>query len=155
YPALRGNPEDVPAGVALKQIWSEAGFRTSAQKVLGHLAHRLTGGLPSAEGVEGLLRVLAEDSFLVEAQLYGYRIYEKLSQFNDACLQLYLATEARRQRCRVCPLVVPDAPAKAPCPRCSGELATFTDADVRRSRYAARALNRSAEPLDAREHTAQ
>ena len=155
YPDLRCDPDEVPAGVSVKQIWSPVGFRTSTQKVLLHLSQRLANAVPTPEGVEFLLRLLAEESFLAPATLHGYKQDVRLYQVSTDCLELELATEDRRRRCGVCALVMPDAPLDAPCPRCSGRLRPFTDRQVRESRYAKRALNPASEPLDAREHTAQ
>ena len=155
YPALRHDPGEVPAGISIKQVWSETGFRTSAQKILLHFTRRLSNAVPSPEGVERLLRLLAEGSFLTPAKLLGYKADVRLYQVRDDCLELEMAFEGRRLRWGTCALVVPDAPQNAPCPRCTGFLQPFTDAQVRQSRYARRALNPASEPLDAREHTAQ
>ena len=111
--------------------------------------------MPSREGVERLLELLAEFSFLTPATLHGFRGSIELYQVSDDCLKLALAVEARRQRCGVCSLVIPDAPSGVPCPRCHGTLAPFTDAEVERSRYAQRAMTPSTVPLNPEEHTAQ
>jgi hypothetical protein len=155
YPTLRCEPGEIPAGISVKQVWSLHGFRTVAQKVLLHFTQQLSEAVPEPEGVERLLRLLADESFLVPVKLYGYSKDCTLFQVGDDCLELELAAEDRRCRCRVCSLVVPDALADAPCPRCSGTLRVFTDAEVRQSRYARRDLDPATEPLDAEEHTAQ
>ena len=155
YPALRCEPGDIPQGVSVKQVWSHAGFRTSAQKILLHFARRLGGSEPDPEGISRLFDLLAEASLLTPARLYGFKKDVELYQVSDDCLTLELAVEGRRRRCGVCALVVPDAPVGVPCPRCSGSLLPFADEQVRQSRYARRALDASAEALDAEEHTAQ
>src|SRR5262245_10676329 len=65
YPTLRCDPDELPKGVAAKQVWSPTGFRTVAQKVLLHFTQRLAKAVPEQEGVERLLRLLAEESLLV------------------------------------------------------------------------------------------
>jgi replicative superfamily II helicase len=155
YPSLRQDLDDVPSGISVKQVWSLHGFRTLAQKVLLHFTQRLSKTVPDPDGVERFLRLLAEESLLVPVKLHGYSKDCSLYQVGDDGLELELATEDRRCRCQVCSLVVPDAPVGAPCPRCCGFLRSFTDEQVRQSRYARRALNPATEPLDAEEHTAQ
>lgn len=155
YPVLRAEADDLPAGVQIKQIWSLVGFRTVAQKVLLQFTTRLSNAVPDPKGVERLLRLLADESFLAPVKLYGYNKDCTLFQVGEDCLELEPATEDRRCRCNTCSLVVPDAPVGAPCPRCPGVLRVFTDAQVGHSRYARRARNPATEPLDAEEHTAQ
>ena len=93
FPALRHEAGDVPDGVEAEQIWSHAGFRTSAQKVLLHLTRRLSGVEPDAEGVTRLIERLAEFSLLSPVKLHGYRKSIELYQVGDDGLKLALAVE--------------------------------------------------------------
>src|SRR5262249_14304817 len=155
YPDLRGERDDVPNGVEIRQVWSHAGFRTAAQKVLVHLTDRIAARVPDRDGVARFLELLADFSFLAPVTLHGYQKSIELYQVSDDCLKLDLAVEGRRQRCGICSLVVPDATPGVPCPRCHGTLAPFADAEVQQSRYAQRARNASTVPLTPEEHTAQ
>lgn len=157
YPALQHDGGDLPAGVLVKPVWGKGHTPASPQKVLTLLLKRLGAAAPDLEAVRQLLHQLADFGYLKRDSLHGTKGKPiELFQVNDAMVVLSLAVEGQRARCDTCTRVVPGGPIGMPCPRCeNGTLRSFGDAEVRRSRYAKRALNPAGAPLVAEEHTAQ
>ena len=157
YPALQQVSGDLPAGVLTKPIWGKGHTPASPQKLLTLLLKRLGATLPDLEAVRQLLYQLADFGYLKIDSLHGTRGKPiDLFQVNDAMVTLSMASEGQRARCDTCTRVVPGGSIGLPCPRCEkGVLRSFSDAEMRRSRYAKRALNPASTPLVAEEHTAQ
>ena len=152
----------LPPGVTCRPVWGQKGRQTAFQEGLARLAAGLNGSTPSPEGVQALLQALAEEQFLAPADLHGRSGKPaRLYQVNAGMALLRLAREPGRLRCDTCSKTVwlPawaafDGPRS--CPRCeNGELVALSDKAVKLSRYARRALDPGATPLNAAEHTAQ
>lgn len=157
YPALQHDGSDRPAGVLVKPVWGKGHTPASPQKVLTLLLKRLGAVSPDLDAVRQLLHQLADFGYLKRDSLHGTKGQPiELFQVNDAMLMLSLAVEGQRTRCDTCTRVVPGGPIGSPCPRCeNGTLRSFTDLEVKRSRYAKRASNLASTALVAEEHTAQ
>lgn len=154
--------DELPPGVRVQTIWSIKGQATNLQKVAEHLAERLVGLSPTADGLLSLMQALVEWQFLKAVDLYGYRGKPiQLYQLNDGMVELSIATDENRCRCTVCGRIthVPrwlHTGGDLPCPHCSkGILQLWDEESVQRSRYVKRTISAASIPLRAAEHTAQ
>jgi len=149
---------EVPSGIRVHNAWrrhGQGGRPPSLQRLFEHLLNRLGGAHGDERMLVDVLDFLRRGSFLVAAEVHGARDRAVVMQLNSETVRLALATDATRCRCTVCGDVMAAARPGLPCPRCHGELATFTDAQVRESRYVRRILSESTATLVAGEHTAQ
>ncbi len=159
YPTLfkDDQEQDRPARVTIKIVWGKSHVPAAPQKTIQRLLERMGAPAPDLNAIKNLLRLLAEESYLKLDTLHGTKGQPiELYQVNDAIVLLSLASEATRARCDTCTRVIPSGQAGMPCPRCeTGVMRTFLDKDMRRSRYARRAMDPHSEALVAEEHTAQ
>ncbi len=147
-----------PYGVTIHNAWRQAGrggSKPALQRIFEHLMDRLGGLMANEHLLEETLRFLQRGSFLVATEVYGTRDPATVCQVNAETVQLRLAEEGERCRCRVCRNVVAPAQPGLPCARCHGELMLFTDRMVDASRSAQRIARDSVGVLTAGEHTAQ
>lgn len=148
----------VPYGVKVNNHWRKpkAGGRgPSLERILKHLLSGFGGIEPTEENMIELLEWLQNGSFLVAAELYGFREKISLLQINAEILQMQLATAEQRYRCQVCATPLLGTREKYPCPHCHGNLIHWRESNVLENRYVKRILSPEFIPLVAGEHTAQ
>ncbi len=147
-----------PSGVAIRNAWRaprSGGRAPSFQRLTEHLLNRF-GTPPPVEG-DGLalLQFLRRGNLLTVSDVFGFRERASACQLNAEFLRLYLTTAANRFRCNVCSWPLAGAQIGAPCPRCHGSAAPWTDSDVEQHRTVRRMRQPDFRPLIADEHTAQ
>ena len=159
YPALFKDDagENCPVGVTIKIVWGKSHVPAAPQKTIQQLLKRMGAPTPDLDAIKNILRLLAHEGYLKRDNLHGIKGQPiELYQANDAVLLLALATEKTRVRCNTCTRVIPSGHEGLPCPRCEiGVMRRFSDVEMRKSRYANRALDPHSESLVAEEHTAQ
>jgi hypothetical protein len=102
-----------------------------------------------------ILTFLRRGNFLVPVTLCGASRNATLLQLSDQVVNLRLVREETRFRCNVCSQARAGVRANSPCPRCSGTFVRWSDREVEQSRAVKHIRKIEAEPLVAREHTAQ
>ena len=149
---------NVPYGVQAHNPWRKpkAGGRgPSLERIFKHLLLRFDGIVPNEEHIVELLEWMNQGSFLVAADIYGFRDKIQLLQVNAEVLHLQLSTEQQRYRCEVCATPMLGGKNNYPCPYCHGNLIRWRQSEVMENRHVKRILSTDFIPLVAGEHTAQ
>jgi hypothetical protein len=147
-----------PHGVAIRNAWRApggGGRAPSFQRLTEQLLTRF--GAPRPDESDGLvlLQFLRRGNFLTISDVFGFRDRAQACQLNAEVVRLRLTNAVDRLRCNVCSWPLAGAQAGAPCPRCHGAAALWSDAEVEQHRTVRRMRQPTFRPLVADEHTAQ
>jgi hypothetical protein len=149
---------EAPFGVAVRNAWrapGAGGRAPSFQRLVEHLLNRF--GAPPIDINDGLalLQFLRRGNFITVSDVFGLRDRARVSQLNAETVRLWLPGNTNRFRCNVCSWPLSGAMLGAPCPRCHGVAAPWTDQEVNEHRTVRRLRLATFRPLVADEHTAQ
>lgn len=120
-----------------------------------HLLVRMGGIRPQEDDARAFLQWLTEERFIDAVEVFGHLDRAMVGQVNDDMVYIYLPSQDQRFRCDVCSWPLAGSWDGAPCPRCDGTAAPWSDATVRAHRTVRRVLEDRNQPLNAAEHTAQ
>jgi hypothetical protein len=147
-----------PFGVTIRSAWrapGRGGRAPSFQRLAEQMLTRFGAPLVTAEDGLALLQFLQRGSFITTSDVFGLRDRARVCQLNAEVLRLWLPTGNNRLRCNVCSWPLAGALLGAPCPRCHGSAAAWSDDEVNQHRTVRRMRQPNFHPLVADEHTAQ
>ncbi len=157
-PVVHRVAAEIPMGVKCHNAWRRPGVGgrgPSLERILRHVVNHFGGPEPHADQMIDALTFLVRGNFLKPVELFGARNRVTLLQVNAETVRLEYVTEATRRHCGVCGYVRSSAAAGMPCPRCHGQLESWSDADVFANRWVKLITKPAHVPLVAGEHTAQ
>lgn len=158
-PRANMDRSEIVPGVTHQNVWRKpgrGGALPRLQRVFKHLLSRMTRTVAEEGMLLDVLRLLRDVGAVTPSKLYGYGTKPSvLLQVAADEIELCLLSESDRMRCSVCGMRVAFAEKGSPCRACNGVLVPWPPAEAESNRYFKRLVQRSAQEIVAREHTAQ